>query len=273
MAAATIRGEAGPVWATHWFHGRCSSRHNRRRGPARSRVRRGGEPSVRSKRDDLAGDLEAEHIGHAGRREIAALPLMDVGPIDACGFDSTRTSPSEGTGHERSRISSASGPPGRGATIARILSVGSATGAPSFRPYCFTSRPISSIADRGGRGSILWRRGAKCRKRFRPGPESSEIGVAAGLHDVGQQRVVEAKGASDGNVSKSQLGANPSRPGQFRVQGAQTRRQLTHDSIDPWLVLLFGRAQHALIVPLHCFLHHRQRKPCARRAARRSGGG
>ena len=36
-------------------------------------------PSVRSKRDDFAGDLEAEHIGHAGRRGIVALALVDIG--------------------------------------------------------------------------------------------------------------------------------------------------------------------------------------------------
>ena len=45
-------------------------------------------PGVGPQRRHFAGDLEAEHVGHAGRRRIVALALMDVGAIDACGFDS-----------------------------------------------------------------------------------------------------------------------------------------------------------------------------------------
>ena len=44
-------------------------------------------PGVRSKRDDFAGNFQAEHISHAGRRRIVALALMDIRSVDACGFD------------------------------------------------------------------------------------------------------------------------------------------------------------------------------------------
>ena len=45
-------------------------------------------PGVRPERRHFPGDFQAEHVGHAGRRRIVALALMDVGAIDACGFDS-----------------------------------------------------------------------------------------------------------------------------------------------------------------------------------------
>ncbi len=43
-------------------------------------------PRVRSKRHDFAGDFQAEHIRHTGRRRIVALALMDIGSVDAGGF-------------------------------------------------------------------------------------------------------------------------------------------------------------------------------------------
>ncbi len=43
-------------------------------------------PGVRSERHDFPGDFQAEHVGHAGRRRVVALALMDVRSIDARGF-------------------------------------------------------------------------------------------------------------------------------------------------------------------------------------------
>ena len=45
-------------------------------------------PRVRPKRRHFPGNFQTEHVGHPGRRRIMALALMDIGPIDACGFDS-----------------------------------------------------------------------------------------------------------------------------------------------------------------------------------------
>ena len=39
--------------------------------------------SALARLDDLAGDLEAEDVGRAGRRRIEPAPLEDVGPVDA----------------------------------------------------------------------------------------------------------------------------------------------------------------------------------------------
>src|ERR1700722_7760133 len=45
-------------------------------------------PRVRSKRDDFAGDFQAEHISYARRGRIVALALMDIGSVDAGGLAS-----------------------------------------------------------------------------------------------------------------------------------------------------------------------------------------
>lgn len=63
-----------------------------------------------------------------------------------------------------------------------------------------SKRTASSIADcRGGR-SILRRSGAKRGKRFGAGAESAENAIAARLHDVRQNGVGEAEGASDSDI-------------------------------------------------------------------------
>ncbi len=80
------------------------------------------------------------------------------------------------------------------------------------------------------------------------------------------ERTGEAEGAGDGYVGQAQFAANPSRPGEFGLQCAQTRGQLTHHPVDPGLVLFFGWAQHTLVVALDRFFHDRQRE--ARRPQR-----
>ena len=147
--------------------------------------------------DDLAGDFEAEHIGHAGRRRVISLALVDVGPIDARGFD-----PNENLARPRVRARARldlqrlrTAGAGRD-NDAHALSLVSHVNLPRVGGRSLSGgRPVSSIADRGGRRPILRRRGAKRRKRLGAGGERSQIRIAAGIDQIGQNAFGKAESA------------------------------------------------------------------------------
>ena len=83
---------------------------------------------VRSERHHLAGDFQPKHVGDAGRRRVMSLALVDVGSIDARGFDPNENlARPPGPGGGASRISQRLRTARWGATTARMLSLWSAT--------------------------------------------------------------------------------------------------------------------------------------------------
>ena len=194
-----------------------------------------------------------------------ALALVDVRPVDARGFDADqnlalrRGRPRAQLDFERFRTARArrDNRPHPVALIAHpTLSAFPCSLAPRplGRPAAFRQSPV----DGSGR-PVLGRRGPKRGQRFGPGAERREVGVAAGLHDVGQNGPGETEGAGDGNVGHADFAADPARSRQFRVQCAQARVQLAHHPVDPWLVAFFGRAQHPLVMALDRLFHDRER--------------
>ena len=153
---------------------------------------------VRPERRHLAGDFEAEHIGYAGRRRVISLALVDVGPIDARGFDPNENLPRPRVGArarlDLQRLRTAGAGRDNDAHALSLVSHVNLSPA-SAAAVTRAAGPISSIADRGGRRPILRRRGAKRRKRLGAGGERSQIQIAAGIDQIGQNAFGKAESA------------------------------------------------------------------------------
>ena len=151
-----------------------------------------------------------------------------------------RISPSRGSGRGRSTRVSASGPPGVGATTARIVDGNSVmTRSLSCIYGPCRSRPSNSQSAGAVTPSIggAARNAGNC---FRACAEGGEPGIDRGVDEVRQHPLDEAQGAGDGDVGGADPGlADPTRGGRFAIERLQSLRQLSDDAGDPRLASLF----------------------------------
>ena len=158
------------------------------------------KPGVGPERHDLAGDFEAQHIGNAGGRRVISLALVNIGPIDARGFDANENLPRARvrarTHLDLQRLGTARPSRNHGA---HALTLASHVNVSRAWPAAMVSAAgsVSSIANRGGGRPILRRGGAKRRKRLGAGGERREIGIAARIDQIGQNPFGKAEGADD----------------------------------------------------------------------------